>query len=165
MYTSGQPSQTRQRKDPTLSGYEKRRKPYDNRRLMISQRDGVHMDASIITNMNGLDRFGNQATLLNGKARGSLLAHELGHVSSSVMIHQKTGLPLVQWMGLLHTFQWPITGPSPTCDGPGDFVDDTPYELYTYSCNITGVSNEDRDSCPTKPGIDNLGNFMTTTEE
>lgn len=147
MYTSGQPFQTRQRKDLTLSGYEKRRKPYDNRRLMISQRDGVHMDASIITNMNGLDRFGNQATLLNGKARGSLLAHEVGHVSSSVLIHQKTGLPLVQWMGLLHTFQWPITGPSPTCDG------------------ITGVSIEDRDSCPTKPGIDNLGNFMTTTEE
>lgn len=56
------------------------------------------------------------------------------------------------WFGLTHTFRF-------TCDGPGDFVDDTPAELGpSSSCEI-------RDSCPDQPGKDPIHNFMDWSPE
>lgn len=71
----------------------------------------------------------NYATLPNGTFDrfnlGATLTHETGH-----------------WVGLYHTFQ------GQNCDGPGDYVDDTPAEaLPAREC-------VPRDSCPRRPGTD-----------
>ncbi|KAM0425849.1 hypothetical protein ACHAPT_008787 [Fusarium lateritium] len=56
------------------------------------------------------------------------------------------------WLGLEHTFE---NG----CEEPGDGVDDTPYEAEPVggeNCPEPG-----RDTCPDKPGLDPVDNYMT----
>ncbi|TFK29517.1 metalloprotease, partial [Coprinopsis marcescibilis] len=65
---------------------------------------------------------------------GKTLTHEVGH-----------------WAGLYHTFQ------GSSCEGSGDFVDDTPTQLNSTSPS-QGCSRID--TCPTAPGDDPIFNFM-----
>jgi hypothetical protein len=63
---------------------------------------------------------------------GYTLTHEAGH-----------------WLGLAHTFN-----EDGTCNPPGDFVNDTPYELTpTNGCPVG------KDTCPA-PGYDPIHNYM-----
>ncbi|KAI9689302.1 MAG: hypothetical protein M1822_009952 [Bathelium mastoideum] len=80
----------------------------------------------------------NAGTMPNGPIQGFNLgmtaAHETGH-----------------WLGLLHTFE------GYSCDGDGDFIDDTPMEsVSTNGCPTSPV----KDSCPNDPGPDPIHNFM-----
>lgn len=63
--------------------------------------------------------------------QGTTTTHEAGH-----------------WMGLLHTFEG-------GCDGPGDYVDDTPPCTMTTGCNL-GIK-----TCPNSNNGDALTNFMS----
>jgi hypothetical protein len=74
---------------------------------------------------------------MNGYNAGKTAVHETGH-----------------WMGLLHTFE------GYSCDGPGDFIDDTPVEsTATDGCPTSPAKR----SCPDqqKPGeADPIHNYM-----
>lgn len=71
------------------------------------------------------------------KMFGKSAVHEIGH-----------------WFGLLHVF-FPQRD---TCDDPyGDYVDDTPMQRGpSWGCPAVGS----RDSCPDKPGLDAVHNYM-----
>ncbi|KAF4342477.1 metalloprotease MEP1 [Fusarium beomiforme] len=55
------------------------------------------------------------------------------------------------WLGLEHTF-------NNGCKEPGDYVDDTPYEDYPSDPDT--CPPPDRNTCPDKPGLDPIDNFM-----
>ncbi|RSL49191.1 Extracellular metalloprotease [Fusarium duplospermum] len=65
--------------------------------------------------------------------QGKLATHEVGH-----------------WLGLFHPFQ------GQSCEGDGDFVDDTPmqWEVTNGGCPIG------KDSCPDEPGLDSIHRYM-----
>lgn len=70
-------------------------------------------------------------------------------VAADVLADKQTTTHEVgHWLGLYHTFH---NG----CDGDGDFVDDTPYCMASFSCN------ESAKSCLNKPGNDPVHNFMS----
>jgi len=63
---------------------------------------------------------------------GGTAVHETGH-----------------WFGLFHVFQ------GSACDGPGDYVSDTPKQrVATSGCPTT------QDSCPGQKGLDSIHNYM-----
>lgn len=69
-----------------------------------------------------------------GYDEGQTAVHETGH-----------------WLGLLHVFQ------GYSCSGPGDYIADTPMQSQsTDGCPV----DPPKDSCPTRPGIDFIQNFM-----
>ena len=74
---------------------------------------------------------------MDGFNRGKTAVHEIGH-----------------WLGLLHTFE------GYSCDGPGDYIDDTPMEKEsTDGC----PSTPPKSTCPNQPGSDKndpIHNFM-----
>ncbi|KAJ3475098.1 hypothetical protein NLG97_g9577 [Lecanicillium saksenae] len=76
--------------------------------------------------------------------QGKTLAHEVGH-----------------WLGLLHTFE------GNSCEGDGDYIDDTPYELPIYT--IPHFENlqcpADLDTCPDQPGYDPIDNYMDYSKD
>ncbi|TFK19090.1 hypothetical protein FA15DRAFT_602163, partial [Coprinopsis marcescibilis] len=72
---------------------------------------------------------------------GNTLIHEVGH-----------------WAGLLHTF----TVTPGRCDGPGDFVKDTPTQGYAshFAMDPSLGTCVAADSCPNLPGVDPISNYM-----
>ncbi|USW57588.1 Putative peptidase M43, pregnancy-associated plasma-A [Septoria linicola] len=68
----------------------------------------------------------------NNYQMGLTAVHEIGH-----------------WLGLFHVF-------SGTCDGPGDFVDDTNHQRNETS----GWPAVAPDTCTLRPGLDNIKNYM-----
>jgi len=74
---------------------------------------------------------------MDGYNKGKTAVHETGH-----------------WLGLLHTFE------GNSCDGPGDYIDDTPYEREsTDGC----PDSPPKSTCPDQPGSDKddpIHNFM-----
>lgn len=71
---------------------------------------------------------------LQNNNQGKILSHEFGH-----------------WLGLYHPFE------GRSCEGPGDYVDDTPQQSTLSSGCPTG-----KDSCP-GGGVDSIHNFMDYT--
>jgi hypothetical protein len=71
---------------------------------------------------------------IGGYSQGGTSIHETGH-----------------WLGLLHTFE------GYTCDGDGDFIDDTPAQSESTDGCPTKPA---KDSCPDKTGVDAIHNYM-----
>lgn len=65
--------------------------------------------------------------------KGFLVTHEVGH-----------------WLGLFHPFE------GQSCEGEGDFVDDTPAQALVTN----GGCPIGKDSCPGYPGVDSIHNYM-----
>lgn len=71
---------------------------------------------------------------LAGYNMGGTAIHETGH-----------------WLGLLHTFE------GYSCEGPGDYIDDTPAQsTATNGC----PAKPPKDSCPSRTGVDPIHNYM-----
>lgn len=69
---------------------------------------------------------------VRGNNQGFSAVHEVGH-----------------WLGLLHTFD------GGSCEGPGDYIDDTPQQSEsTIGCPAS------KNSCPDAPGEDPIHNYM-----
>lgn len=71
---------------------------------------------------------------IGGYSAGGTSIHETGH-----------------WLGLLHTFE------GYSCDGDGDFIDDTPAQSESTDGCPTKPA---KDSCPGKKGVDPVHNYM-----
>ncbi|KYK56356.1 hypothetical protein DCS_03356 [Drechmeria coniospora] len=95
--------------------------------------DGIVIRASTIPGAVHEDiNTDGKSYLWDGYRAGVVLVHETSH-----------------WFGLLHTFE------GNDCDGPGDYVDDTPAQK-----EATGVCGIRKDSCPGSPGQDPANNYM-----
>jgi hypothetical protein len=71
---------------------------------------------------------------MDGFNAGKTAVHETGH-----------------WLGLLHTFE------GYSCEGPGDYIDDTPYEkTATDGCPVSPV----KVTCPDQKKEDPIHNYM-----
>lgn len=70
---------------------------------------------------------------------GQVTIHEVGH-----------------WLGLEHTFE---NG----CEEPGDYVEHTPYEAFPVGGDKCAEAG--RDTCPDKPGLDPVDNYMTYVKQ
>lgn len=97
---------------------------------------GVNVTPGSITRlMDGctLQSYSVPGNKFNGTTyTGEISVHEVGH-----------------WFGLLHTFA------GDSCDGPGDYVDDTPAEAsYEFMACPVG-----KDTCPEQEGLDPIDNF------
>ncbi|TFK18190.1 hypothetical protein FA15DRAFT_710101 [Coprinopsis marcescibilis] len=79
---------------------------------------------------------------------GYNLVHEVGH-----------------WAGLAHTFN-SVEGPG-TCEGPGDYVSDTPVQAYAAHLTLDPAGGVclAYDTCADQPGIDPINNFMDYAPE
>lgn len=74
---------------------------------------------------------------------GNIAVHEIGH-----------------WLGLLHTFHRSYWLGGLSCEGTGDLIADTPHQGYpSYGCPVGS------DSCPDRPGLDPINNFMDYSNE
>ncbi|PSN70305.1 hypothetical protein BS50DRAFT_571573 [Corynespora cassiicola Philippines] len=86
--------------------------------------------------------FQNATSWVGGGApefdQGDTLVHEVGH-----------------WFGLYHTFSF-------NCEFSWDYVDDTPFESDTL---VLGGCPVGQDSCPDKPGLDSIHNYMAYTSD
>ncbi|KAK2593111.1 hypothetical protein QQS21_009201 [Conoideocrella luteorostrata] len=93
-----------------------------------------------LKNPNGLQLDGCLLHLITLKDYLTTLTHEVGH-----------------WLGLMHTFQ------GDDCDGPGDFIADTPAEYrperHRYTCDAPS------DTCPDQDGYDPVENYMSYSSE
>ena len=99
--------------------------------------DGCDIDASSMPGGWQSDAFNH----------GMTAVHEIGH-----------------WFGLLHVFQPSGPGVDPdgpgTCDGPGDYVADTPTQR-----DPTKGCPKRQDSCPKLPGLDDSHNIMDYSDD
>jgi hypothetical protein len=100
--------------------------------------DGVHVQADTVP-----------GGILVPWNQGKTLVHEVGHwLGREYPLFFNEPNTNVSFQ-VFHTFE------GETCDGPGDYVDDTPAETLEYI-----EPSLPQDTCPSQPGMDSVENFM-----